>query len=291
MPSLEGAGLVRDPIVDLKQELLAAARRQLEHAPVPAGRRRLRADLGRSRLILTAATLSIATAVALVFTAPWNNSPGFLERAQAALTPPAGTFVHQKWEWTTTMTEPRCRVTNGPNEMWIDQTPPHRYRGLTILSRDPCATGTPREGGGTLDTKEALAFVPPDTLRSTELGYFGPPDPVAALRQAISEGRAHDEGITQLDGRTVRRIRVDGPEECPTPGCEGDPEYHYVDPQTFYPIQVESPHGYAIPSPGDPVVRFHSVLRWLTYEYLPGTPANRALADIRAQHPNAISKP
>jgi hypothetical protein len=241
----------------------------------------------RGRTVLALAALAGATAGALFVSTPWKSSPGFLERARAALTPPAGTVLHQKWEWTTSTTDPSCRVTNGPNETWIDQTPPHRYRGLMIWSRDPCASGTPSEGGGTLDTREALLFVPPDTLKSTGLGYFGPPDPVAALRQAISNGRAHDEGTTELDGRTVRRIRVDAPPDCPIAGCEADPEYHYVDPETFYPVQVESPHGYAIPSPGGPLVRFHSVLRWLTYEYLPGTPANRALADIRAQHPNA----
>jgi len=242
------------------------------------------------RIALAFAALAGATAAALFVSAPWKSSPGFLERAQAALTPPAGTVLHVKYEWTrTTSGDSSCTITD-PIEMWVDQTPPHRYRGLLNVSRDPCASGTPREGGGTLDTQETLEFVPPDTLRSSELGYFGPPDPVAALQQAISDGRAHYDGKTELDGRTVARIRVDGPPDCPVavfPGCERDPDYVYVDPETFYPVQAESPHGYAIPSPGDPLVRFHSVLRWLTYEYLPGTPANRALADIRAQHPNA----
>jgi hypothetical protein len=247
--------------------------------------RLIRQRPGRSALALAA--LAGATAAALFVSTPWKSSPGFLEKAQAALVPPAGTVLHVKWEWTTTVTDPSCTVTNGPNEMWVDQTPPHRYRGLMIWSRDPCASGTPSEGGGTLDTQEALMFVPPDTLRLTELRYLGPPDPVARLRQAIGDGGAHDEGKTELDGRTVQRIRVDGPPDCPIPGCERNPEYIYVDPETFYPVQVESPHGYALPSPGGRLVRFHSVIRYLTFEFLPGTAANRALADIRAQHPNA----
>jgi hypothetical protein len=243
----------------------------------------------RGRTVLAFAALAGATAAALFVSAPWKSSPGFLERAQAALAPPAGTVLHQTWEWTTSTADPSCKVTNGPNETWIDQTPPHRYRGLMVWSRDPCARGTSTEGGGAIDTQERLEFVPPNTLRSGGLGgYFGPPDPVAALRRAISDGRAHDEGTTELGGRTVRRIRVDGPNgptDCPVRGCE--PAYQYVDPETYYPVQWESSDGVAIPSPGEPPVRFHEVIRWLTYEYLPGTPANRALADIRAQHPNA----
>jgi len=36
-----------------------------------------------------------------------------------------------------------------------------------------------------------------------------------------------------------------------------------------------------------PFLRLHVVVRFLAYEYLPRTPANLALTDIRAQHPNA----
>ena len=37
----------------------------------------------------------------------------------------------------------------------------------------------------------------------------------------------------------------------------------------------------------DEVIWFRAVVRFLAYEYLPRTQANLALADIRAQHPNA----
>jgi len=256
----------------------------------------LRARLARHRLLLTSATLSVAAAAALLVTTPWSTSPGFLEQAQAALTPPAGTILHQKWELTSTSTDPACTVTRGPNEIWIDQTPPHRYRALlNDLPPDPanadpralaCASGTPSELGGTFDTGETLRFVPPNTLTVNPLQFVFPLDPVKELREAISEGRAHDEGETQLDGRTVERIRIDPPPGCPVPGCSRDPSYAYVDPDTFDPVQVESPHGYIVP-PGGPVVRLHMVMRTLTFEYLPHTPANLALTDIRAQHPNA----
>ena len=242
------------------------------------------------RIVLTFAALAGATAAALFVSAPWQSSPGFLERAQAALTPPAGTVLHTKWAWTLTAADSSCTVTRGPNEMWIDQSPPHRYRGVLKFSApdpqgvDPsmlvCALGPPLEGGGALDTHEGLVFEPPDRLRSTGQGFFGPPDPVAMLRRAISNGSAHDEGTTELDGRTVERIRVDS-SECPGPRCGGAPTYYYVDPETYYPVRIEE----SGVGPGN--TRFDSVVGYLVYEYLPGSPANRALADIRAQHPNA----
>jgi hypothetical protein len=285
---------VRDPITDLKQELLAAAERQHEQLAVRAGRRRFRGHLGRS-LLLTSAALSIAAAVTLLFTAPGSNSPSFLARAEAALTPPAGTVLHMKWEVTSTSTEPVCTVTRGPSEIWIDQTPPHRYRVLlNDLPPDPanvdpralaCSSETPSELGGAFDTQQTLRFVPPNTLSVNPLRFAFPVNPVTDLREAISAGRARDEGKTQLDGRTVERIRIDPPSGCPDPSCPREPTYWYVDPETFYPVQTDGPG--VIAPPGRPVVRLHSVERYLTFEYLPRTAANLALTDIQAQHPDA----
>jgi hypothetical protein len=285
-----------DPITDLKQELLAAAERQHAHAAVP-GRRRWQEHLGRNRLLLTAATLGIAAAVTLLFTAPWSNSPSFLARAEAALTPDAGTILHEKWEVTSTSTDPACTVTRGPNEIWIDQTPPHRYRVLlrNDLPAEPgvadprglaCVTGTASELGGTLNGPWPLRFVPPNTLSASPVRLVFPLDPVANLREAISAGRAHDEGKTQLGGRAVERIRIDPPSDCPLPSCPREPTYAYVDPETFYPVETHGPAFIALV--GGPVVaRLHLVVRHLTFEYLPRTAANLALTDIRAQHPNA----
>ena len=109
-----------DPITDLKQELLAAAERQQEQPVVRAGRGRLRGHLGR-RLLLASAALSNAAAVTLLLSAPWSNSPSFLARAEAALTPPPGTILHMTWRVTSTSTDPACTVRFGPSEFWIDQ--------------------------------------------------------------------------------------------------------------------------------------------------------------------------
>jgi hypothetical protein len=294
-----------DPVRDLKQELLAAAERQHGHAPGQASRRRLGGLSSRSRLVMAAATLAIAAAVALLATAPWDSSPGFLARAQAALTR-TDTVLHMKMETTSTWTRPICTVTRSRAEAWIDGTPPHSYRVLLNdfppdpVNADPptlaCSSGTASEYGGTYELDHTLRFVPPNRLSANAFQFRFALDPAADLRAAISTGRAHDEGKTQLDGRTIERVRIDPPlpSACPRYANCGPrgPVYVYVDPETFYPVafgwttsQVEIVGG-----PGGSSyrqVRVRDLTRYLTFEYLPRTAANLALTDIHAQHPNA----
>jgi hypothetical protein len=254
--------------------------------------------------VLAPVTVVGALALSALFvSSPWKNSPGFLERAQAALTPPAGSVLHYTWETKRTSTDFGCAVTQGPNEIWIDQTPPHRYRVLTsdlVDAREKaidartfaCANYRTIEFGDARDGQGTLMLVHPDTLRLASGVYLNVPrDPVASLRETIREaignGRAHHEGKTELDGLVVERIRLDPESDCrlPLPCPPPRPSYAYVDPKTLAPVQVESPYGYTI-GPG-PVVRLDIVVRYLAVEYLPRTAATLALTDIRAQHPNA----
>ena len=299
-----------DPIADLKYELLAAAERQQRHAAAGAGRV-LGLPLRRHRILL-AVTVAIAAAAALFVNSPWETAPGFLERVRAAVAPAPGSILYVKWERTSTSSDLACTVTYGPNEIWIDQTPPHRYRvllneenfGAANRRTRVCSRGTVAELGGTLDpdwtprppslesgrSRPTLRFVPPNTLSSSYANWpFNfPRDPVQDLRTGLSTGRAHDEGTMQLDGRTVRRIRIDPPSDCPVSDCPRKPTYAYVDPETFYPIQTECEDCGGIAVFGRRVRRFDIVTRYLTYEpNLPRTAANLALTDIRAQHPGA----
>ena len=61
-----------------------------------------------------------------------------------------------------------------------------------------------------------------------------------------------------------------------------------MDPETFLPVQWVSPASFLY---GDLVTgeyfRYDVVWRFHAIEYLPRTPANVALTDIRAQHPDA----
>ena len=291
-----------DPVSDLKHELLAAAERQQGHAPVNTDRPR-RGRPGRSRLLLAAATLGIATAVALLVTAPWSSSRGFLARAEAALTPPADTVLHIKWETTSTWSRRACTVTRSQGEVWIDGAPPHSYRVLlNDLPPDPadadpralrCSSGTASEFGGTSRSRQTLRFVPPNRLSAYVIQFRFALDPAAELREAISAGRAHDEGRVQLDGRTVERIRIDPPSACARlANCPLEPVYVYVDPETFQAVEtVEIVYqDEIVGGPGTSSyshVRVRDVTRYLAFEYLPRTAANLALTNVHAQHPNA----
>jgi hypothetical protein len=272
---------VSDPIVDLKQELVAAAEREHAHIVAPPDGP-WRALLSRGRLLVAAATLVIAAAATLFFTAPWSSSPSFLERAQAALAQDAG-VLHATWEITSTSTDRACTVTRGPEEIWIDEAPPYRYRA--ILHGFPpdsgCSNGAATEIGGTFDPLRTLVFEPPITLRVSQLLFNMPPDPARVFREALERGAARDEGETTLDGRTVHRIWVD---PCPeAEQCGREPGYVYLDPQTFYPVEIRGP-GYL----GTAKVA-NLVFHYRTFEYLPRTAANLALSDIQAQHPNAVA--
>jgi hypothetical protein len=262
--------------------------------------------LGQRKFGAAAVTaVVVAVTTGLFVSAPWNNAPGFLERAQAALAADPETVLHASWKETLTSTDPACTVERGPNEIWIDQTPPRRFRTIQEDSTpnsaaDPgewvCSSGTISELRGTLDSGRAYSVVPGSESGSPVL-FITPYDPVQALREAISEGRAHDEGETQLDGRTVKRIRIDPPVDCDRCPDKRSRSYAYVDPDSFYPVEE---HGFgsigatATPLPGDesrdatdrPEVsdrsaRFHVVRRYLTFEYLPRTAANVALTTSR----------
>src|SRR5262249_13210757 len=245
-----------------------AAERQHRQDAASERTRRFGGRVFAMRPLLVAATLAVAAAAALFFTAPWSDSPRFLERAQAALTPPAGLILPQKWvtkstynleNWTYTPPHPRCTVrTTG--EVWVDERT-QRYRALMhdpmspypeppdIVTLDQCSRGRAYELGGFTDNVpyQTLQFVPPNRLaRVRGTRGSGGANPLADLRRAIRAGRARDEGKTTRDGRTVERILLDPkPEQgCPPSYirariCTYGHDYAYVDPETFYPVEID----------------------------------------------------
>jgi hypothetical protein len=285
-------------------EARRATARSGNQTPVTRLLRLIRARPRSSALAL--ATLTAATAAAALFlSAPWKGSPDFLARAEAALTQPG--ILHMKLQTASTWTRPSCTVTYSQAEVWVDETPPNTYRILlSDLPPDPvntdprargCFTGKTSELGGSYDSQESqgtLRFTAPNRLSHSELRFRFLLNPAAALREAIRAGRAHDEGKTELDGRTVERVRIDPP----PPPCAYCPSAHperiyaYVDPETFYPVEIVATH-YQVEIVGGPGTSTHSrvgvrdVTHYLTFEYLPRTDANLALTNIRAQHPNA----
>ena len=141
--------------------------------------------------------------------------------------------------------------------------------------------GHPLEVGGELENPtehaqppRSLTFTPPNTLWS---GRFRAPlgaplprgdeingavaDPVTALREAITEGRAQEDGTSEFDGQTVERITFNPPTppadaSAPTSQSpQGHRSYALVDSETFKPV----------------VIDFFGYYRFLYYEYLPAT--------------------
>jgi hypothetical protein len=138
---------MRDPIADLKDELLVAADRQhRQHAGVGDSRRRLHVPLGRNGVVLAAVTVAVVATAALLVTTPWTSSPrlGFLEEVQAALTPPAGAVLHYKVVNTQGTGECQSRVaataaapTASEPRAAMDRRAPHASRRIVR----PCRSG------------------------------------------------------------------------------------------------------------------------------------------------------
>lgn len=330
------------PVPDWRRIKDHVSRGLIEDDEAPRSRPHAQPSWPSSRVVLVSVAFGAAMVAALFAIAPWSNSPSFLARAAAALTPSAGTVLYERWE-ETIAAEPGNRVytvarTMGPDQLWVEGNSPHRYR--VILEPNSAAAslapadgaglafdygvdmgfvgrgnavlrnlqrelaGGPLELGGTLEAPGTEARPGTDlrtlTLESRDkllaarlhvaLGASLPgphdqiieddTDPVSALRAAIAEGRAHDAGTAQLDGRSVRRIDLDLPKHLPAdaPPLPADAPvihaeaYAYVEPETFYPVEI---------------VFGRDSYRFLAYEYLPGTSANLALTNIQAQHPSA----
>ena len=103
-------------------------------------------------------------------------------------------------------------------------------------------------------------------MRAVVHDRYGPPD---VLR------------VAEVDCAPSVSVCPDGP----------DYAYAYVDPDTFYPVEIDDPGIPYLPDylpglGGAP----RTVTRFLAFEYLPRTRANLALTDIRAQHPHAIGQ-
>ena len=169
-------------------------------------------------------------------------------------------------------------------------------RANSVLTRVQRAiAGRSFELGGTVDGRRpTLTFLPSNSLLRARLKVeVGPSlpgphdqiiengaDPVGVLRAAITEGRAHVAGTTQLSGRSVQRIDMYLPQQPPAdapPLPRGHPVIHadafaYVEPKTFHPVEI---------------VFGGRTYRFLAYQYLPATAANQALTNIHAQHPRA----
>ncbi len=164
---LRGANPVADAIdpdwEQVKQHLRSSLRADRAGAE-PARRRHARRRPGR-RLLLGLALCACLGAGLLLALAPRSGSPGFLARAAAALAPPSGTVLYERWE---KIVAPEAGnrlygagATLGPEQLWIEAAAPHRYRVILQPDRDPTSV--------TGSTFASLADV-----YGVNVGYVGP---------------------------------------------------------------------------------------------------------------------
>jgi hypothetical protein len=227
-------------------------------------RRVPRLGSARRRLVVLIGVIAVASAAALAITAPWSGTPTLLERAGAALAVKPGTILYERFE--TIETNPKSgNVTRHLTEIWLDSN--GRFRALLRPGRG----GTTDEFGRMGSGDQTLLFEPEINTIEDASFTFGLGDPVAAIKKAIATGKAIDAGKTTINGHTVEEIRS---------ATTSDTSRIFVDPETFDPVEATTTadiNGHQEPT----------VIRFLTYQHIPATPANLRLTNIKAEHPHA----
>lgn len=228
-------------------------------------RRRARRPAETRVLRVAAATSTVAAiALVLVSTLPGNGPPAAsaVERAEAALAAPRGAILHTVAR---TVTHGPAGRETGTTETWQLMSAPFDSREVS-RGREI----------GTINGRPVAYIAETDTILTLAPGVEAPApdrptgDESSRLRNVmlrlLRSGEAREAGRVTIDGR--EGIRIVSSE---------NPLRMVVDARTYRPLEWEIV--------SDDGIR--STTRFETYEWLPATRANRALLDIREQHPDA----
>jgi hypothetical protein len=174
-----------------RDQLRDAVARDLEPA------RRPRRWAVRAAVPVAATAAAAAFVVVITGGAPAPSADAAIMRHVAtALTPPPAMILHE-----------RALVTVGsstsPYEVWIDSTPPHRYR---VMKWGHEGTGSGR----------------------------GTPDPAAALRSLVASGNARVDAATTFDGVPAYKLTVAGASDRWLNGTA------YVSRGDYHPLEIEA---------------------------------------------------
>ena len=187
-----------------------------------------------------------------------------LTAVEAALTPPAGTILHERAMVTVGSLPPQR------SELWIEASAPGAARVIKFGWE------------GAWDGKTGSTY--DQATNTITVGGYIPghsDDTAATLRSLIASGQARVTGTTVVDGVPARTLAISGlPGGRAGGAVNGTYDVAQSDDRPLL-VQTTTDCG---PGPCTETLRFQA------YEYLPATAANLALLSLQAQHPGATIK-
>lgn len=246
------------PIPDLSDESMASHRATLIEAITNRRHRPMK------WAALVGAT-GVAAAVSTLFLVGGNEqsmSPAdaaILTSAQAALTPPAGSVLHVV-AMITVGSQPAQ-----PYELWATGSSARGFK----FGQELAWNGS-----------QMMIYNPAtNTISILPVSPSHPPvDQATTVRSLITSGQAHVTGTSVVGGVSAYVLTLSG-----MPDGDGVANGTYdVAKSDYHPLLIQTSvvcddQGHQCPE----------TISYQTYEYLPATPANLSLLDLKAQHPGA----
>jgi hypothetical protein len=248
--------MLQPELESFRHELRAAIETDL------ACHRNHRRHLRRAVAIGTPAVLAaLGLSLALVLGAggtPSSADAAILTSAQGALTPPPNVVFH---------VSARIAVGSSPAQPYELWTAGSSYRFIKF-GYEAAWNGTTMSSYDAASNTMYVGIYSP--------ANHGPVDPAATIRSLISSGQAQVAGSAVVDGVPAYVLSLSG---LPASDGLGNGTYD-VAKSDYHPLLLQG-------TVGCQQGQCPETVQFQTYEYLPETPANLSLLDLRAQHPGA----